>query len=196
MKKIVFLVSTLTLGAILYAGDNFYLGEGFNKRHSAVKESFVKSVAKNRAYSHMGDASYTKIRNKEEFKDALKSGKLSKKIDGNKVTNSYNVIDIENVRINKNDIDTNSLEDDDRLLIGSKVEEGREKLMQTINIKNSKIETDKKLNVGVLSSSEDLDDITNRVEIERSSLKGKAKKATDNMSRLELFEQLEKANEQ
>jgi len=193
MNRITVVASVIILGNLLYAGDNFYQGDSFNKRHSAGKESFIRSVAKNRAYSHMGDASYTEVNGKEEFKEALKSGQLDKKVDSNKITNSYNVIDIKNVRLNKNDLKDL---DGDKLLIGSDVDKDGEKLMQTIDIKNSKIETDKQLNVGVVSSTEDVSGIDSITNIKGSSLKGGKKQDSKDVSRLDLFEQLEKENAQ
>ncbi len=184
-------IGTLYLGA----GDNFYQGDSFNKRHSKGKESFNKTMAKNRAYSHMGDASYTEVDGKEEFKKALESGKLDQKVDSNKITKTYKAIDIKNVRMNKDDFKNIS---GDRVLIGSEVDKDREKLMQTIDIKNSKIDTDKQLNVGVISTSDKVNGIDNMTNIKDSSLKGFNKKKSDNsnISRLDMFEELEKANAQ
>ncbi len=186
-------VALIAIGALyLNAGDNFYQGDSFNKRHSKGKESFNKTMAKNRAYSHMGDASYTEVDGKEEFKKALESGKLDQKVDSNKITKTYKAIDIKNVRMNRDDFKNMS---GDRVLIGSEVDEDREKLMQTIDIKNSKIDTDKQLNVGVVSSSDKVDGIDNMTNIKDSKLKGVDKKKSGmNKSRLDMFEELEKAN--
>ena len=194
MKRII-IISSITIGSLclLTAGDNFYQGDSFNKRHSKGKESFNKTMAKNRAYSHIGDASYTKVDGKEEFKKALESGELDQKVDGNKITKTYKAIDIKNVRLNKNDLKDIA---GDSLLIGSQVDEDREKLMQTIDIKNTKIDTDKKLNIGVISTSDKVNGIDSMTNIKNSSIKGGSKKATKQMSRLEMFEQLEKENAQ
>jgi len=194
MKQII-IISSILIGTLclLNGGDNFYLGDSFNKRHSKAKESFNKTMAKNRAYSHIGDASYTEVDGKEEFKKALESGKLNQKVDGNKITKTYKAIDIKNVRLNKNDLKDIA---GDKLLIGSQVDEDREKLMQTIDIKNSKIDTDKELNIGVKSTSDKVSGIDSMTNIKNSSIKGGSKQATDNMSRLDMFEQLEKENAQ
>lgn len=194
MKRII-LISSIAIGSLclLNAGDNFYQGDSFNKRHSKGKESFNKTMAKNRAYSHMGDASYTEVDGKEEFKKALESGQLDQKVDGNKITKTYKAIDIKNVRLNKNDLKNVA---GDNLLIGSQVDEDREKLMQTIDIKNSKIDTDKEVNIGVKSTSDKVNGIDTMTNIKDSSIKGGSKQGTDNVSRLDMFEQLEKENAQ
>ncbi len=181
----------VTVVVILNGGENMYLGDSFNARHSKAKESFNKTMAKNRAYSHMGDASYTEINGKEEFKKALESGKLNQKIDTNKITKTYRAIEIKNVRMNRNDFKDI---DGDRVIIGSQVDKDREQLMQTVDIKNSKIETDKKLNVGVVSTSDKVSGIDTMTNIQNSTLKGFNKRKDEEMSRLKMFEELEKAN--
>ncbi len=181
----------VTVVVILNGGENMYLGDSFNARHSKAKESFNKTMAKNRAYSHMGDASYTEINGKEEFKKALESGKLNQKVDTNKITKTYRAIEIKNVRMNRNDFKDI---DGDRVIIGSQVDKDREQLMQTVDIKNSKIETDKKLNVGVVSTSDKVSGIDTMTNIQNSTLKGFNKRKDEEMSRLKMFEELEKAN--
>jgi len=171
MKKII--VLSCILGSLLYSGgtnaDNLYLGDGFNLRHSKVKESFIKSIAKNRANLHKKGAGYIEVRGNEEFKDALKSGKLGQTSTGNGITKEYRYIDIKNVNINKNDLKDI---DDDRLLIGTKVDSKRAELMQNINIENSRIETEKRLNVGVVSTQKKVEGITTSQNIANSKLKG------------------------
>ena len=188
-----FIIGLIVSTVFLSGGENMYLGDSFNARHSKAKESFNKSMAKNRAYSHMGDASYTEVNGKDEFKKALESGKLNQKIDTNKITKTYRAIDIKNVRMNKDDFKNI---DGDRVLIGSQVDKDREKLMQTVDIKNSKIDTDKQLNVGVLSTSDKVSGVDTMTNIQNSTLKGGNKKKDETMSRLKMFEELEKANNQ
>ncbi len=193
MTKDKFIIGLIVSVVFLNGGENLYLGDSFNARHSKAKESFNKTMAKNRAYSHMGDASYTEVNGKDEFKKALESGKLNQKIDTNKITKTYRAIEIKNVRMNRNDfkdIDT------DRVIIGSQVDKDREKLMQTVDIKNSKIETDKQLNIGVVSTSDKVSGIDTMTNIQNSTLKGVNKRKNEMMSRLKMFEELEKANNQ
>ena len=170
MKKITIL--SCILSSFLYSGtaaDNVYLGDGFNLRHSNLKESFIKSIANNRANLHKNGAGYVEVRGNDEFKDALKSGKLGQTSTGNGITKEYKYIDIKNVNINKNDLKDI---DNDRLLIGTKVDGKKEELMQNINIENSRIETDKKLNIGVLSTQKRVEGITTSQNIANSKLKG------------------------
>jgi len=171
MKKITIL--SCILGSLLYSGgtnaDNVYLGDGFNLRHSKVKESFIKSMAKNRANLHKNGAGYIEVRGNEEFKDALKSGKLGQTSTGNGITKEYKYIDIKNVNIDKNDLKDI---DDDRLLIGTKVDSKKEELMQNINIENSRINTEKRLNIGVVSTQKRVEGITTSQNIANSKLKG------------------------
>lgn len=189
--KYKFMIGLMVGTFFLNGGENMYLGDSFNARHSKAKESFNKTMAKNRAYSHMGDASYTEVNGKDEFKKALESGQLNQKIDTNKITKTYRAIDIKNVRMNRNDFKNI---DGDRVLIGSKVDKDREKLMQTVDIKNSKIETDKQLNVGVLSTTDKVSGVDTVTNIQNSTLKGVNKKKDETMSRLKMFEELEKAD--
>ena len=176
----------------LNGGDNVYLGDSFNARHSKAKESFNRTMAKNRAYSHIGNSSYTEVNGKEEFKKALESGKLNQKIDTNKITKTYRAIDIKNVRINRDDFKNIN---GDRVVIGSQIDKDREKLMQTVSIKNSKIETDKQLNVGVVSTSDKVSGVDTVTNIQNSTLKGVNKRKDETMSRLKMFEELENAND-
>jgi len=190
MKRVVL---TVLVVKVIFAGDNIYLGDSFNDRHSKPKEVYIRTMAKNRAYTRAGDgdpSSYVKIDSKEEFKKALESGALDQKIDTNGVTKTFRAIDISNVNLNKSDL-KEITDNKDRLLIGSEVDGKRESLMQSINIKNSKIETDKKLNVGVISKDKRVNGIENYINIDRSSLKGGDRANKKKKSRLEEFDDLE-----
>jgi hypothetical protein len=186
MKRVVLAV---LVANIVFAGENIYLGDTFNDRHSKPKEAYIKTMAKNRAYTGVGNGSYVEIDSKEEFKEALESGALDQKIDTNGVTKTFRAIDISNVNLNKNDL-KDITEDTDRLLIGSEVDGNRESLMQNINIKNSKIETDKKLNVGVIAKDKRVKGIENYTNIDKSSLQG-GKRTDKKKSRLDEFDDLD-----
>jgi len=165
----------ITIGALslssLYAGEsnNVYLGDKFNPRHSNVNESFVKTMAKNRAYTDANGASYTKIDGKEELQKALETGQLDQELNGNRITQEYKHIEINNARINKNDLKNMK---GDNLLIGSKVTQEKQRVMQSIDMKNSKIDTDKHINIGIVSSVKNNSGITSINKIQRSSLIG------------------------
>jgi hypothetical protein len=141
----------------------------FTKKHSVANKSFIKSMAKNRAYTGVEGASYIKIDDDEEFKKAMKSGALNQESTGSRIQKQFKYIEMNNVRINRNDL-INSQEKD--LTIGTRVQSEREKIMQAIEIKNSKIKTDKELNVGVVSSSDKVSGITSVNTIDRSELEG------------------------
>ncbi|HIM93807.1 MAG TPA: hypothetical protein EYM49_02055 [Campylobacterales bacterium] len=165
----------ITIGALslssLYAGEsnNVYLGDKFNPRHSNVNESFVKTMAKNRAYTDANGASYTKIDGKEELQKALETGQLNQELNGNRITQEYKHIEINNARINKNDLKNMK---GDNLLIGSKVTQEKQRVMQSIDMKNSKIDTDKHINIGIVSSVKNNSGITSINKIQGSSLIG------------------------
>jgi len=186
MKKLTLI---LIAGEILavYAGENIYLGEDkFNKRHSAVKEAYIRTLSKNRAYNRIGDSSYVEIDSKEEFKKALESGALDQKIDTNKVTKTYRTIDIKNVKLDEDDL-KELTQNRDRILIGSEVDK-RSNLVQNINIKNSKIETDKKLNIGIISKDKRVKGIENYTNIDKSYIKGGSKRSGSKLDELDNFE--------
>jgi len=188
MKKVILAILAMK---VIFAGDNFYLGEDkFNKRHSKAKEAYIRTMAKNRAYTKVGNASYVKIDSKEEFEEALESGALDQKIDTNGVTKTYRAIDISNVRLNKNDL-KKMTEGKDRVLIGSEVDGGRESLVQNINIKNSKIETDKKLNIGVITKDKRISGVESLTNIDKSSIKGGAVGSSRAESRLDKLDDLD-----
>jgi hypothetical protein len=195
MKKLSLILIAGIASQMLYSGDNFHLGEDrFNKRHSKVKEVYIRTISKNKAYTKTGNASYVKIRSKEEFKKALESGALNQKIDTNKVTKTYRAIEIDNVRLNKNDL-KELTKNGNRVLIGSEVGKN-DKLMQSINIKNSKIETDKKLNIGVVATDKKINGVTNYVNIDRSYIEGGNNKIKNTKkSREEIFKELEMADQ-
>jgi hypothetical protein len=193
VKKINFVILSLSLGSLnLSVGDNIYMGDGFNEVHSAINESYVRTIAKNRASNHRGGGStYVEIKDADQFKDALKSGELSQTVNGNGITKTYRVIDIKNVRLGRDDL--KDIEGD-RVLIGSKVERENEQLVQNISIRNSRLKTDKKLNVGVVSTTEDVDGIQSSVKIKNTQLKSSHKsrdRKRDTTSRLDKFDSVE-----
>jgi len=169
-KNFILIIGTLSLSS-LYAGEgnNVYLGDKFNPRHSNVNESFVKTMAKNRAYTDANGASYTKIDGKEELQKALETGQLDQELNGNRITQEYKYIEINNARINKNDLKNMK---GDNLLIGSKVTQEKQRVMQSIDMKNSKIDTDKHINIGIVSSVKNNSGITSINKIQGSSLIG------------------------
>ena len=152
-------IGTLLLNSPLYAEN-----DRFNKEHSSANKSFIKSMAKNRAYTGIEGSRSVKVRGDEQFKEAMESGQLDQQSSGSRLTKQYTNIEISNVRINQDDLGD--------VAIGSRVQSEREKIMQNIEIKNSKIETDGHINVGIISSSDKVSGITSVNTIDRSELIG------------------------
>lgn len=173
-KIIVMIVGSLCLTS-LYAGENVYLGETFNQRHSTINESFVKTTVKSTQESD----SYTQISGKEELREAILSGELDQEVSGNKINKEYRYIDIKNANINQNDLKDMQ---GDEVLIGSRITDEKQSIEQYISIKNSNIKADKNINVGVISTSEDTSGITSLNTIEKSSLIGGNKLGKRNSS--------------
>jgi len=168
-KKLMLMVITGGLFlTTLQAGENIYLGDNFNERHSE-NDSFTKTIVKNRVYNGVGDASYTKIDGKEELQEALLSGQLDQESHGNKITKEYKLIEIKNANINQNDLKEMK---GDSLLIGTRIKDEKAQIMQSISIKNSKIDTKKQINIGVISSAKNNSGINSINHIEKSSLMG------------------------
>ena len=168
-KKLMLIIITGSLFlTTLHAGENIYLGDNFNERHSE-NDSFTKAIVKNRVYNDVGGASYTKIDGKEELQEALLSGQLDQESSGNRITKEYKLIEIENANINQNDLKDMK---GDELLIGTRIKDEKSQIMQSISIKNSKIDTNKHINVGVISSAKNNSGINSMNSIERSSLMG------------------------
>lgn len=168
MRKIVAMV---VVGITLNVADNIYLGDNFNSSHSDFKEVYNRVISKNRARNRIGDSSYIKIDGREEFKEALKSGDLDRKVKSGRAVKTFRTIDISNVKLSREEMD-DITDGKSRVIIGSKVN-GAEKLSQSINIKNSDISTDKRLNIGVVVSKKGrVSGIESCIDVTRSSLKG------------------------
>jgi hypothetical protein len=146
-------------------------------------DSYNRVMAKNRASSSIDDSSYVEIKNKKEFKEALESGKIGSEVKGNSVSSTYKVIDIKNVNLSQKDLKDIQ---GDRLTIGSKIT-GREKIKQTVNIKNSKISTTKKLNVGIVSSGRRVHGVSTSNNIRGSSLSGGSSKKKSRLDELDEY---------
>jgi len=133
----------------------------FNEQHK-INSSYIKTMAI--AKSKKGDkgSSYTKIKNKKELKDAIKKGDLE--VASETKGNRYIVIDIKNVHLNRRE-----LKELKEVNIGSNIKEDG-KIMQTINIKNLQINTDKDINIGLNTTGERRGSITTVTNIRNSQL--------------------------
>ncbi|NEW61290.1 hypothetical protein GSY74_08340 [Sulfurovum sp. bin170] len=160
------LISTLLIigSSLSYADadENFVTVEG------AVNLTFVESIAKNRA--HKGEeksAKYMKIDGNEDFREAVENDQFGNIGDGSKIRKQYIYRDIQNVDLDDRDFKDM---DGDTLNLGSSTDS--DNIVQSLNIENSKIKTDKYINAGVASSSDDVSDITNVTNIDDSELSG------------------------
>ena len=133
----------------------------FNEQHK-VNSSYIKTMAI--AKSKKGDkgSSYTKIKNKKELKDAITRGDLELKSETK--GDRYIVIDIQNVHLNRREL--KKLKE---VNIGSNIKENG-KIMQTINLKNLRIDTDKDINIGVSTRGNRRGSITTVTNIKNSQL--------------------------
>jgi len=164
--------SLLITGAIILFSSTLYseVDENFVKMNSMVNKSFIKSVAKNRATIGSAGASYVEIDGKDEFKDALESGALDSGLEENNgISKQYVYKDIKNV--NLNDRDLRDIEGD-TLNLGSQVDGDGQNIVQVLNIKNTKINTERHINAGIETEASDIEGITNVTSIEGSSLVG------------------------
>lgn len=174
MKIMIKSISVLSMSILLSSNLYSEVDETFVKMNSMVNKSFIKSIAKNRATMNNGGSdatsSYLDIDGKEEFKDALESGALDTGIEeGNGITKQYVYREIKNV--NLTDRDLKDMEGD-TLNLGTQLEGDGQNVDQVINIKNTKIKTDKHINAGIETDALDIDGITNISSIENSTLIG------------------------
>ena len=168
MKKLI-AISLLLSNASLYAD----IYDDYIKLDQGVNQKFIRNMAENRAYeghtqSERYKDKYMVVDGNDEFKEAVKEGKFDVDLDdSSRIEKEYIYRDIQNV-----DIDDSDLEgiEGDTLNLGSNVEGGN--VVQSLNIENSNIETDRKLNAGITSTSSDISDITSLTQIKDSKLSG------------------------
>ena len=184
MKNKMKLLSIITLftynSALLADAD-----ENFITIHGAVNHSFIESLSKNLAGT--GDekrAKYVNIDGNDEFKEALASGELNEDDlkDGSKISKRYVSTTIKNVNLDESDFDKL---DGDTLNLGSSIKGGN--IVQSLNIEDSKIKTNKHINAGIISSGGDASDITNVSNIQNSQLLGKSDKKDKGISTSQYF---------
>ena len=173
-KKILMPMVLIAIQTTLYADAD---DDIFNILETSVNESFIKVVAKNRAASAEGGASsYTQISTKEEFLDALEKEKLNQPIhNGSNFKKEYVYTEIDNVHINSNDLKD---VEGDTLRLGTDVKEGD--VTQVLNIKNTKIETDKNIDMTVHLDASERNSATSVTNIEGSQLLGGGSSLSDN----------------
>ncbi len=155
----------------LYAEDSIEADEAFVMKNSTVNESFVRSMARNRA--HVGDegAVFVEVDGVDEFKEKMESGELDSTIrEGNGITKQYIYKNIKNVNID--DRDLRDMEGD-MLNLGTTIESDNQQVVQVLNITDSEINVDEhQINAGIMSETSNLEGAINRTTIKNSVLKG------------------------
>ena len=185
MKKTISTIGIIS--ALLIIGSSLSYAdadEDFVTVERAVNLSFIKTISRNRA--HKGEeksAKYMEIDGNEEFKEAIKSDQFNTDIDSNSIQKQYIYKDIQNVDLDDRDLADMS---GDTLNLGSNVDGGN--IVQSLNIENSSIKTDKYINAGVTSSSDDVSDITTVTNIDNSEISGGDADEDDRISTSKYFD--------
>jgi hypothetical protein len=182
-------IATIGLISILLITNSTFscadADESFVTVEGAVNLTFVESIAKNRA--HKGEeksAKYMKINGNDDFKEAIKNDQFNTDIgDGSRIQKQYIYRDIQNVDLTDRDLTGIS---GDTLDLGSNTDGGN--IVQSLNIENSTIKTDKYINAGVTSSSDDVSDITSITDIDNSELSGGNAGEDDRISTSKYFD--------
>ena len=168
MKKLI-VVSLILGSSSLYADlydDHVKMDQGFNHK-------FVKNIAESRAHEGHSESEkykdrYMVVDGNEEFKEALENGQFDTDLsDSSSIEKEYIYRDIQNVNIDDSDLEDLA---GDTLNLGSTVDSGN--VVQSLNIENSSIETDRELNAGIIANSSDVSDITSITQIKDSKLSG------------------------
>jgi len=168
MKKLI-AISLVLSSSSVYADiydDYIKIDQGFN-------EKFIRNIAENRAYeghtqSERYKDKYMVVDGNDEFKEAVKEGKFDVNLDDtSRIEKEYIYRDIKNVDIDDSDLEGIA---GDTLNLGSTVDGGN--VVQSLNIENSNIETDRKLSAGITSTSSDISDISSLTQIKDSKLSG------------------------
>jgi len=142
----------LTL-AILFC-NSLSMADNFNEKHK-INKSYIKTMAKT-------ESNYLEINGKEELKKAIKEKKLNSNYEKDGKKHIY--IDIKNVHLTKRD-----LKELDEVNIGSNIK-GDGKVVQNVNIKRVRLDTNKPINIGVRITGDRKGSITAITNIENSQL--------------------------
>jgi len=173
------LLSLLALGSLtLHAQED----DPFLILNTSVNESFIKVIAKNRASSAESASNFSEINTKEEFLEALESNQ--KPINQNRFKTQYIYTEIKNVNIKKDDLKEIQGK---TLNLGTDVKRGR--VSKVLNIKNSKIETDKDINLAINLDAEEENSATSFTQIKDSQLIGGSGRLDNSLAKDSLVEE-------
>ena len=140
---------------------------------TSFNQSFIKVMSKNRISKN--GSNYTKIDNKKEFLESLEKDK-KKAINNKSLTKEYVYTEINNVNIKESDLKHIR---DEELNLGTNVKNGN--VVKVLNIKNSKIKSNKKINLAVNLDAKSKGSITSVTNISGSKILGKKKKEGSNL---------------
>ncbi|SFV63452.1 hypothetical protein MNB_SV-12-385 [hydrothermal vent metagenome] len=172
VRVIGILVVLLSCNSVLYANeDSVGADEAFVQKNSTINESFIRSVAKNRAHIGDEDAIFVEVDGMDDFREQLDSGELERTIkEGNGITKQYIYRDIKNIKVD--DRDLRNMEGE-MLNLGTQIEADNQQVVQILNISDSQIKLDKhQINAGIMSETSDLEGNVNRTTIKNSILQG------------------------
>lgn len=145
--------------AVMLVGTFSIADSQFNEQHK-MNKSYIKTMAISKSKKGDKGSAYIKIKSKKELKKIIEDGKLKSDTKGNR----YIVIDIKNAHLNRRD-----LRGMQEVNIGSDVKEDGN-VMQTINIKNVRLNTDKEINIGIDTTANRRGSITTITNITNSQL--------------------------
>ena len=179
--KLLSMITLFTYSSLLLADAD----ADFVTIHGAVNHSFIESISKNLAHVDDKRGKYIKVDGNDEFKEVLEAGGFNEDDlqNGSKISKRYISTTIENVNLDDSDL-TNL--DSDTLNLGSDIEGGN--IIQSLNIKDSKIETDRHINAGVTAYGDDTSNITSMTNIQDSQLLGTSNNQDDQISTSQYFD--------
>jgi len=164
MKTLI--ITTLILGSSFVHADIY---DDYIKMDKGFNEKFVKNLSENRAsQGEKYKDRYMVVDGNDEFLEAVENGDFDVDLnDSSRIEKAYIYRDIKNIKIDDKDLEEIK---GDTLTLGSTVDSGN--VIQSLNIENSTIETDRELTAGITVNSSDASDITSITQIKDSKLSG------------------------
>jgi len=157
MKSLDRVLLLLLCSSLLNAQDNM-----FYEQHK-INKSYIKSRAINQSKRGNKNATFIKIKNKKELKEAIKSGKLHKTYKDKGDKNIY--IEIKNIHLSKKE--AKELDG----VIGSTIK-SKGRVKQVISMDKVTIDSDKPITIGVDAKSTDINSMTSVTTIKNSQIGG------------------------
>ncbi len=171
MKQTTLFPLALTIISGILLNTTVYAQNQSSRRYYSANDSFTKVMAKNRSRRGSKGSSYIKINGNKELKEAAKAGNLGSNINTRERKSKFIYKEIKNVHMNQKDL--KDIGDKNTLNLGLKIKEKKGSVSSSVIIKNSKFRTDRRINAGVESSSQDSSGITSTSIIQNTQLIGK-----------------------